>query len=285
MKQNKVTFHIDVEEIDRPQYKNFFQKESPIFLVGDKIRGNLTLFLQSGSSLKHKGISISFQVKLYNNLKEVATKTFETHELVPSGILTETYSANFSFDIGSYSSSYIGPKYTYVYLIQASVKTFFSQIVENKHILILNPLQFYVTDQLPFFSIKNELLEATFLLKNTFVPNMGMIQGLFEVQNVLTDDIDSVESIYFQFINTETYKDHTSYSLLLNYQITEFLPKQSSKFPILIDISQMKLWQPPVQYDFSFQANYCVRFVCKLTNGKEIVSEDNNIPIIQTVFN
>ena len=284
MKGAKNAVSLEIKEIDHSSYKNFYLREAPFFLVGDNISGKIRVFVQKGSILKHRGIYVSLDIKLYHNAKELETRTLQTLQILHPSSLNDNFEGDFEFNTNALPASYVGSKYSYVYCVHGYVKTLLSQISEHKYCHILNPLTLIRTEELPSISLNNEFIQASFYISQNFIENDSLIDGNFVISKILSHHNEEIESIYIQLINKEIYKDNESNVILLNYQIQEGNPKDQVSFPIFLSISHLKIWPPPIQFDFSFSASYKIRFICKLISGKEIASEESNISIVQKAF-
>ena len=263
--------------MNHPKQQQFFKTTLPVFSTNEQITGLVLFNLVNGEVIKHRGITISLAVSMWNQNACIDTYTLNSIQLMNSGTLSSSYSAAFEFKLDdSLPPTFIGQKYSFKYQIFVTIKKLFGSIQESSIFYVYKP--FISQDQIvkQLLTVQSPSIQADFSIANTYLNN-ETAKLLFH--STFADE-DKVESISIILQQVEQYKELRHTKTIFTYQVCDGPPKKDVKYPVFLDFASYHLNQSLEQKYFPFKAGYSISILL-LSGSKEIKTIPTPILIVQ----
>lgn len=271
---------IEINYKPKPQYDAFFGNDTPYYFPGEQIRGTVKYESEkSGSTIKHRGIYVNLCHCIYKKNQLIKSKLIGSIQLKEPGTVISPYSMYFSFLTSSdLSPSFVGDKYTYSYIIVASLHKTLKHIDVSTPIAVISPIAELPSKPDIRLAVTTDQMTAKFIVERSVFWNNSIIDCLFNTTSIKQD---TIESINLQLISMETYKDENAKSVLVDYQFIDGCPRVGLDIPFTLDIRYLKLWPPTNQPALHFNSSYAFRILIRTNNSGKWLTKEIPIEICQ----
>ena len=268
---------IKINQMNHPKVQEFFKTNLPVFTLGESITGLVLFNLGQGEVIKHRGISVSLAVSMWNQNSCVDTSIIESKLLLENGTLNYSYSSAFDFKLkDDLPPTFIGHKYSFKYQIIVTIKKLFGSIQAASQFFVYKPFQNKNQIKSQLLTVSCPSFTGDFTIQDIYMNN-EIARVVFHTSFI---EGENLESIHILFQEYESYKDSTSTSTIFNYQVCDGPPRSDVAFPVFLDFGAYHLSQSIQQNFFPFQVNYFM-IISIVTGSKEIKTKPTLIVLEQ----